>query len=51
MVFFDKLFLLIFSVLIFIIVVESYKKVLVEDNGKELERLFNYVNRFVIKSF
>ncbi|WZY69306.1 hypothetical protein YC2023_001546 [Brassica napus] len=51
MVSFDKLPLLTFSVLILIIVAESHKKVLVEDNGKELERLLNYVNRPAIKSF
>ncbi|WZZ25449.1 hypothetical protein YC2023_008850 [Brassica napus] len=51
MVSFDKLQMLTFSVLILIIVAESHRKVLVEDNGRELERLLNYVNRPAIKSF
>lgn len=51
MISFDKLPLLTFSVLVLILVAESHRKILAEDNEKELERLLNYVNKPAIKSF
>ncbi|KAL0873504.1 hypothetical protein Bca101_023209 [Brassica carinata] len=51
MISFDKLPLLTFSVLVLILVAESHRKIPVDNNEKELERLLNYVNKPAIKSF